>query len=118
MPEALRMEPGDVVAGVLERYATGRTTYQDEAHIAVLSLEDGSQRALWLLDTVLLDEWRKQRPRPGDLVAVAYFGKKAPAGGGDPYNAYRLVVDRGDQPPPAPSSAPEPARLDPDDPPF
>jgi hypothetical protein len=43
---------------------------------------------------VLKGEFAKLRPRIGELVAVKYEGMVEPRGGGAPYAAYRVVVDR------------------------
>jgi hypothetical protein len=49
-----------------------------------------------LLHRVLIDELRRARPKPGELVLVKWLGKKTSASGQE-YVAYRVLVDREDQ---------------------
>jgi hypothetical protein len=48
-----------------------------------------------LLGLVLADEFRREAPRVGELVAVRYDGRAWPQTVGTPYAKYRLLVDRG-----------------------
>lgn len=106
-----------MIVGTLEAWTIGSTSYQDEVHIALLRLEDGSRRALWVLGSVLQDEFRENRPKLGDAIAVAYHGEKTSAAG-TKYQHYRLAVDRDEEPRPAPPPAPKAPPLYDQAPPF
>jgi hypothetical protein len=85
-------EPGEELAGELVRYERGETSYGRQI-IAIIRTLDGTERACWLLHAVLLDEFAKAKPRPGELLLIRYEGKRENASG-QPYAAYRLEVDR------------------------
>lgn len=85
-------EVGEELAGELVRYERGETSYGRQI-IAIVRGLDGSERACWLLHSVLRDEFAKVKPRPGELLLIRYEGKRDNASG-QPYAAYRLEVDR------------------------
>jgi len=62
--------------------------------VTVATLGTGTKFSLWLTHTVLRREFVRQRPEPGELIAVRYEGERRPDGGGPAYEAYTLVVDR------------------------
>jgi len=83
---------GDEVAGTFKRLEKGNTRF-GTAWIVIL--DDGAlEHAIWLVHTVLRNEFRKIRPVPGELVYVRYDGKKVPDGGGAAYEVYTVKVDR------------------------
>lgn len=115
LPEAWRpTEPGDVLAGELVRYEQGHTDYGPQ-HIAIIRDEDAVEHAFWLLHAVALDEFKKLRPAPGELVAICFLGPRTSATG-QPYTGYRVVVDRQVEPPQAPDAGA--VVPDPEEPPF
>jgi hypothetical protein len=103
-------QPGEELAGELDRYESGTTAYGEQT-IAVLRTLDGAERAVWLIHAVLRDEFAKLQPRPGELVLIRYLGKREPAGGGSAYVSYRLEVDRPDAVPDWAAVGGEPAQI-------
>jgi hypothetical protein len=83
---------GDSIVGEFVRLDEGPTV-RGQAHIMVIKTEDGLERSVWLLHTVLRNELARQRPQPGELVLIKYVGKKENTAG-QHYGAYRVVVDR------------------------
>jgi hypothetical protein len=82
--------------GELVRYEENHTAY-GPCRIAVLRNSAGAEFSVWLLHTVLRNEFARLRPKPGELVYVRYLGKRQPKQpGGSPYDAYAVVVDRDD----------------------
>jgi len=49
--------------------------------------------SLWLSSTVLLDQFQKQKPKPGERIGLKYLGKDEDKG----YHRYRLLVERPDE---------------------
>jgi hypothetical protein len=80
------------IVGTFIRLEQGPTV-RSLAWIAVLKTEDGRERSVWLLHTVLRNELARQRPEPGELVLIKYEGKKE-SSAGQPYESYRVLVDR------------------------
>ncbi len=69
------------------------TTSYGPCWVATVRLEDGSERAVWLLHTVLRNEMSRARPQSGERIGIKYHGKIATNGGND-YASYRVKVDR------------------------
>ena len=80
------------LSGIFERLSSGTTAY-GKAWIAVFRMKDGTERAVWLLHTVLRNELARVKPAPGELVLIRWEGKKQ-SGSGSSYDSYRVVVDR------------------------
>src|SRR5262245_51458166 len=80
------------LVGEFVRLEHGQTAH-GPAWIAILRAADGQERSLWLLHTVLRNEFTRQRPQQGELVVVRYLGPKQGAQG-QAYESYRVVVDR------------------------
>lgn len=78
-------EPGEVLAGRLVRYESAATEWGTR-HIAVIEDADGAHH-------VAIECFKEQRPAPGELLALAYLGRRETSDG-RPYTAYRLEVDR------------------------
>lgn len=71
-------------------------TFEREVWIVVLAdLETGVETAVWLVHAALVAKLENAGPQVGELVAIRYEGQTTPRGGGDPYHAYRVAVDRG-----------------------
>jgi hypothetical protein len=83
------------IVGELVRVETGYTSF-GRKQIVVLRDLDGRGWSIWLLHSVLQEEFARKRPAIGDLVAVQYCGKVTPQGGGAPYGKFKLMVDRPD----------------------
>lgn len=94
-PEAWIPEgEGDELIGYFQRIDYGNTSY-GRCPIAVFAdPTTGTERAVWLLHTVLRNELIRVRPAAGELVAIRYLGRREPTGGGQAYESYRVVVDR------------------------
>lgn len=91
-PPAWKPEPGDVLVGTVERYDIGQTQY-GPVRTCTIRTDQGERLAIWLSTTVLLDQFRRERPKPGERIGVKYLGKHPEHG----YHRYRLIVDRPQQ---------------------
>lgn len=93
-PESWRPEPGEVLIGTVSRYTTAFATWRGverEHPIAVVRDEEsGAEVSVWLIHKVLLEEFRKLRPRPGERVGLRYIGLDKVGG----YHRYLVRVDR------------------------
>jgi hypothetical protein len=88
-------EEGDLLLGQLVRYSGPIQTEYGKAWVAIIMDEDtGKEWSLWLMETVLVNEWTALAPDPGERVAVKYLGLKSPRDGGKPYKNYFVQVDR------------------------
>jgi hypothetical protein len=113
-PELVHPNP---LVGVLEWIVAPRDFGWGPTNGAVLRIVDGTTWCIWLMGTVLKQEFDQDAPgtpRPGDLVAVFYEGRKrkksAPAHDQSPsafYESYRVVVDQ------APAAQPTATQLEP-----
>jgi len=83
---------GPTIVGEFVRLESGHTAFGD-SKIVILKGRDDVERSIWLLHSVLRNEFARQRPKAGELVAVRHLGRKQGAGGND-YEAYRVVVKR------------------------
>jgi hypothetical protein len=88
-PAAWRPEAGDILVGKVVRYDRGFTPYS-EVRTVTVEKDDGERVAVWLSSTVLLNEFAKQKPKPGERVGLKYLGMHPDRG----YHRYKLVVDR------------------------
>lgn len=84
-----------LLVGELVRVDEGHTSYGPKK-IAVLRTVDGELFGVWLLHAVLQQEFARQRPRIGELIAVRYVGHVPGRDGQPGYEKFRLVVDRQD----------------------
>jgi hypothetical protein len=78
-PPAWKPEPGDVLVGKVVRYDRGFTVY-GEVRTVTIERDNGERVAVWLSSTVLLNEFAKQKPKPGERVGerlLAYAGARA-----------------------------------------
>jgi hypothetical protein len=87
-PESWRPQPGDILVGTIEKYDRASTSY-GTYNIAVLRDEQGALHSVWLMHAVLLDEFRKLRPRPGERLGIKRL-EDAERG----YRRYAVRVDR------------------------
>jgi hypothetical protein len=89
-PQTWRPDQGhpNPIIGEYVREDSG-TGYQGRTvKIAVLRTPEG-EWGVWQLHQVLEEEFERQNPKPGELVAVSYLGKAAKG-----FHRYRLAVDR------------------------
>lgn len=108
---------GRLLIGELLAVQEGHTAYGPK-QIAVLRDAEGKLWNVWLLNQVLANEFARQQPTLGEMLALAYDGRIQRANGPD-YEKYRLVIDRKgqqvawhgahDDPTPAPANEPAPA---------
>jgi hypothetical protein len=90
-------ENGDTeeIIGTFVRLERAPTRSYGMQWVMILAeLETRAERSVWLLHTVLRNELSKLKPVTGETVGVRWLGKKTPAGGGQDYDDYRVVVDR------------------------
>jgi len=67
-------EPGDMLIGTLTGYDEAETDFGTYT-VAHIRDEEGVLRGLWLMHSVLQDEWKEAGPEVGELVSVQYLGK-------------------------------------------
>jgi len=96
-PEA----PGEMLIGTLEGYDTATTSY-GEYRVAHVRDEEGVLRGLWLMHSVLQDEWEEANPGVGERVGVQYLGQRS----GDTYD-YHMWTVKVDRPEDAPQETAE-----------
>jgi len=117
-PDRWEPKEGQMLVGSLLRYEGPFTTAYGKAHVAVIMCENtGKEYSVWLLETVLLNEFQALTPDPGERIGIKYVGRITPENG-SPYKKFIVRVDRqgeaaynpfkGNQapPPPAPPAAP------------
>ena len=88
-PEAWKPKVGDVIVGPLLRYDSGMAEYGEYVIAVVQDEQSNRARAVWLLHTVLLGEFKKKRPKPGERIGI----KRLPDAEKG-YKHYALRVDR------------------------
>ena len=84
-------EPGDMLIGTLEGYDEATTDFGTYT-VAHIRDEGGVLRGLWLMHSVLQDEWSDAGPEPGERVGVQYLGKRS--GSDYDYHMWAVKVDR------------------------
>lgn len=88
-PEAIKIEPGDVLIGRLVRYGKAHSVpYGDGAHCVILDEETGKPVTLWLTHTSLRGLFRQIAPVPGETIALKRFDDAPP-----PKKAARYRLD-------------------------
>jgi hypothetical protein len=85
-------EPGDEIVGTVVRLDVGETVY-GSVRIVVVDPGDGNLRSIWLIHDALKSQMAKQKPQPGDVIAVRYLGKQKSSNDGD-YHAYTVTSDK------------------------
>ncbi|MCS4054103.1 hypothetical protein [Salinibacter ruber] len=83
--------PGDMLVGTLEGYDQATTDF-GTYRVAHIRDEEGVLRALWLMHSVLQDEWDEATPEVGERVGVQYHGKRS--GESYDYHMWAAKVDR------------------------
>lgn len=92
-PESWIPEVGDTIAGVVVEYSEGETIH---GRHPIVTIEDdqGVLHAIWLMHKILYDEFRRQRPKPGERIGVRRQSDGEGGRGKSGYKRYRLIVDR------------------------
>ena len=84
-------EPGDMLIGTLTGYDEAETDFGTYT-VAHIRDEEGVLRGLWLMHSVLQDEWAEADPGRGERVGVQYLGKRS--GSDFDYHMWTVKVDR------------------------
>lgn len=74
-PPSWKAEPGAIVAGELVRYSTAPTKLYGDQLVAVINDDRRGPLTVWLSSAVLLDQFKKLRPKPGEAVGIKCLGK-------------------------------------------
>jgi hypothetical protein len=94
-PAWLPEEVGEELVGVVVAIKPAvRTQYGPCPVVTVVTPGTGTKYSVWLTHVVLKQEFVRQRPEPGEAIALRYEGEVRPEGGGAAYENYSLVVDR------------------------
>jgi len=83
--------PGDALIGTLEGYDEATTDFGTYT-VAHIRNEDGVLKGVWLMHSVLQDEWEEAAPEKGDRVGAMYHGKRS--GDSYDYHMWSVKVDR------------------------
>lgn len=82
------------IIGAFLRLEKGNTRFGTAWIVVLADVITGTERAVWLVHTVLRNEFKRAQPKQGEIVAVRYEGMKQPEGTGAPYASYKVAVDR------------------------
>jgi hypothetical protein len=93
--------PGDMLIGTLQAYDEATTDF-GTYRVAHIRDEEGVLRGLWLMHSVLQDEWEEADPGVGERVGVQYLGQRS----GDTYD-YHMWTVKVDRPEDAPQETAE-----------
>lgn len=85
--------PGDKLIGRFVRVDTGPTSYGPQP-IFVLE-KGGKEYGVWGLHAVLRSQFAACKPKPGEIVGIAYLGEKQ--GASNTYKNYKVVKWTEDQ---------------------
>jgi len=89
-PPAWRPQPGEVLAGVIDRYTISETPQGPVRTVIVTDVWTGERVRLPLTSTSLLALFAEQQPHPGARIDVHYRGHTPDHG----YQRWRLLMDR------------------------
>jgi hypothetical protein len=89
-PPTWRPQPGEVLAGVIDRYTVSETAQGFVRMVIVTEERTGERVRLPLASTSLLALFAQQQPHPGERMEVRYRWQ-APGHG---YERWRLRMDR------------------------
>ena len=89
-PPAWQPQPGEVLVGVIDRYAIGYMTDSPVRTVIVTEEPTGARVRLWLSSRILLSLFAQHQPRPGERISVCYRWRHLDNG----YHRWMLVVDR------------------------
>ena len=94
-PSDAHFDHPEVIVGELVDVTAAHTSY-GPTRVVTLRTSEGKEWAVWLVKTVLRQEFEKLQPRRGELVAVRFLGRVDAREGRPAYDAFRVVVDRDD----------------------
>ena len=97
-------EPGDMLIGTLTGYDEAETDFGTYT-VAQIRDEEGVLRGLWLMHSVLQDEWAEANPGRGERVGVQYLGKRS--GSDFDYHVWTVKVDRPEEQPAGSNGSPQ-----------
>lgn len=104
-------QPGDYISGVIIDVSERATKFTDHCTVVtVVDDADGAERSIWGTGSVLSGEFARRQLAVGDRLGVRRL-KDGKTRDGTPYNAFRVIVERGgrdasdDAPPPDESQA-------------
>lgn len=89
-PPNWRPQPGEILTGVIARYAIGHTAAGRVWGGIVVREATGEQVSLWLSSTSLLSLFARYQPQLGERIDVRYRWHTQ----GHSYQRWRLTVDR------------------------
>jgi hypothetical protein len=89
-PPVWQPQPGEVLAGVIDRYPISATPQGLVRTVSVTEAQTGEQVSLRLTSRCLLSLFAQYRPHPGERMAVRYRWN-APDHG---YQRWRLLINR------------------------
>jgi hypothetical protein len=95
-------EPGDMLIGTLTGYDEATTDFGTYT-VAHIRDSGGVLRGLWLMHSVLQDEWKEAGPEVGERVGAMYHGKRT--GENFDYHMWTVKVDRPEETPQEQSGA-------------
>lgn len=84
-----RPQPGDILAGVIDRYTVSDTPQGPVRTVIVMEERTGEPVSVQLASTSLLALFAEQQPHPGARIDVRYRGHTPDDG----YQRWRLVMD-------------------------
>jgi hypothetical protein len=94
-PETWQSAPGDELIGTVVRYERVDTR-NGEKIVAHIRPDDGSPVVAIWLGTVLMSEFKRLRPRPGERVGVKRH-EDGRSKAGHVYQVWSVIVDRPDE---------------------
>lgn len=89
-PPSWTPKEGDVICGPILRYSKVTTRFQTEALVCVIDDDQAGALAVWLTSCVLLDQFKRLRPKVGEVIGLKYLGKHPEK----EYHRYLTRVDR------------------------
>lgn len=88
--------PGDALIGTLEKVEEAPTEFGTYP-VAHIRNENGVLKGLWLMHSVLREQWSDANPGVGDRVGALYHGKRS--GENFDYHMWTVEVERTDETP-------------------
>ena len=93
-PSSWQHAPGSEIIGTLVRYEKAQTKNGEKIVAHIRPDEGGPVVAVWLSATVLMSEFKKHRPRPGERLSVKRHADHPTKG----YQVWSVLVDRPEVP--------------------
>lgn len=89
-----QLKEGAIVVGKITGYAQVQTSY-GEAWVCTIEEETQGPLSIWLTYTVLIDQFKKLKPRVGERIGIKCLGKHPEKG----YWRFMVRVDRPEEEP-------------------